>query len=199
MRTLLVIANDRLDAETKRADQAEQRVVDVLQRLRAANEATALARAEATRSQQEVRLYEIQLNQAQREILRAQEILDRIEKARVEAEEEAARSRSLARKCREQWVLSKAREQGRQEGFVEGLERGRRLGLAPIQGVPVRSVPARPFTPLRPVVQPRAYEDDGDEDGDDEDDDDDSDERYEGRTASASIPTVHRIEISPPQ
>ena len=62
---------------------------------------------------------------------------------------------------------------------MEGLERGRRLGLAPGQGVPVRSVPARPFTPLRPVVQPRAYEDDGDEDGDDEPEE--SYEAYEQR------------------
>ena len=39
----------------------EQRVVDVLHRLRTANEATALAQTDASRAQQEVRLYQIQL------------------------------------------------------------------------------------------------------------------------------------------
>ena len=200
VRTLLVLTNDRLEAETRRADQAEQRVVDVLQRLRAANEATALARADAVRAQQEVRLYHMQLEQAQREINRAQEIVDQVEKARVEAEEDAARSRSLARKCREQWVLSKAREQGRQEGFVEGLERARRMGLSQVQTSPLRQVPARPFTPLRPVTPSRAYQradEEEDEEEEEEEEEEDDDTSYKRRPTPAFIPDVI-IEASPP-
>ncbi|KIP07740.1 hypothetical protein PHLGIDRAFT_127424 [Phlebiopsis gigantea 11061_1 CR5-6] len=209
VRTLLVLTNDRLEAETRRADQAEQRVVDVLQRLRAANEATALARAEASRAQQEVRLYHMQLEQAQREINRAQEIVDQVEKARVEAEEEAARSRSVARKCREQWVLSKAREQGRQQGFAEGLERARRMGLSQVPASPMRQVAARPYTPLRPATPSRKYgrddEDDEDEDEDkeeaeeeeEEEEEDDDDDSYKRRPATGFVPDVI-IEASPP-
>lgn len=197
LRTLLVLTSDRLESETRRADQAEQRVVDVLQRLRAAHEATAVARGEASRAQQEVRLYQIQLEQAQREILRAQGIVDELEKARLEAEEEAARSRSKARKCREQWVLSKAREQGRQEGFMEGLERGRRMALAQAQGGSQRQTPPRPMTPARMAPAPRqAYVEDEDEDEENEDDEDDN-EPYQRRAASAPIPD-YRIAASPP-
>ncbi|KAI0696358.1 hypothetical protein BC835DRAFT_1222253, partial [Cytidiella melzeri] len=118
-RTLLVLTNDKLEAETRRADQAEQRVVDVLHRLRAANEATAIAQAETSRAQQAVRLYTIQLEAAQREISRAQDIVDQVERLRREAEEEAAKARSVARKCREEVVLSRAREEGRQQGYLE--------------------------------------------------------------------------------
>ncbi|THG95115.1 hypothetical protein EW026_g6483 [Hermanssonia centrifuga] len=102
VRTLLILTNDRLEAETRRADQAEQRVVDALHRLRSANEATALAQADASRAQQQVRLYELQIQQAQSEINRAQEIVNEVERARRDAEEEAARARSVARKCKEQ-------------------------------------------------------------------------------------------------
>ncbi|KAI0340289.1 hypothetical protein BDW22DRAFT_409106 [Trametopsis cervina] len=128
-RTLLVLTNDKLEAETRRADLAEQRIVEVLHRLRAANEATALAQADAQRAQQEVRLYQIQLEAAQREITRAQDIVDQVERLRKEAEEEAAKARSVARKCREEVVLSRAREEGRKQGYAEGLERGRKLGF----------------------------------------------------------------------
>ncbi|KAI0088350.1 hypothetical protein BDY19DRAFT_906841 [Irpex rosettiformis] len=147
LRTLLVLTGDKLEAETRRADQAEQRVVDVLHRLRIANEATALAQADASRAQQEVRLYQIQLETAQREITRAQEIVDQVERSRREAEEEAARARSVARKCREEVVLSRAREEGHKQGYREGLERGRRLGYAEAQTRPSRRAPSR--TPPR--------------------------------------------------
>jgi hypothetical protein len=194
VRTLLVLTNDRLEFETKRADQAEQRVIDVLQKLRVANDATTIARADASRAQQEVRLYQLQLEQAQREILRAQEIVDQLERARVDAEAEAARSRTIARKCREQWVLSKAREQGRQEGYLEGLEQGRRLAMSQAQGSPVRRLTARTPTPAPPMSPPAAY--DGEDDDNEEEEDMEIDHRYERRPASVPMPDVHRV--SPP-
>ena len=201
IRTLLFLTNDRLDAETRRADLAEQRVVDVLQRLRMANDATAVAQAEASRAQQEVRLYQIQLEQAQKEILRAQEIVDRLERARVDAEEESARARSEARKCKERWVVANAHEEGRQQGFREGLERGRRLALAEARGSSVRHQPARvatpgPTPPLRMSPAP-IYADDVEDMEDDADDVPmDVDRQYERRPAAAPIPVVQRV--SPP-
>lgn len=150
IRTLLVLTNDRLDAETRRADQAEQRVVEVLHRLRTAHEATAVAQSEASRSQQEVRLYQMQLEQAQREIDRAQDIVEQLERAKRDAEEEAARARDVARKCREEYVLSRAREEGRKQGYLEGLERGRKLGFTE-----ARTVTAA----RRPVSRPVQVED----------------------------------------
>lgn len=151
LRTLLVLTGDKLEAETRRADQAERRVVDVLHRLRIANEATALAQADAARAQQEVRLYQIQMESAQREISRAQEIVNHVERLRREAEEEAAKARTVARKCREEIVLSRAREEGHKQGYLEGLERGRRLGYAEAQTRSSRRTPSR-----HPPPGPRA-------------------------------------------
>ncbi|KAL4253999.1 hypothetical protein ABKN59_003059 [Abortiporus biennis] len=129
VRALLVLTTDRLEGETKRADLAEQRVIDTLRRLREANEATALARSEAARAQEELSLYKLQLEHAQREINRAQEILNQVEQERAEAEAEAARSRSTARRFREERLVSSAREQGRQEGYKEGYSRGKNMGF----------------------------------------------------------------------
>lgn len=155
IRTLLILTNDRLDSETRRADQAEQRAVDALHRLRSAHEATALAQMDTTRAKQEVHLFQMRLDQADREIKRAQELVDQLEQARKEAEEEAARARSVARKCREQLLSSKAREEGRKEGYAEGLARGRALALSELgEGVSrKRSTSSRP--PLR-AVRPSA-------------------------------------------
>lgn len=191
LRTLLVLTGDKLEAETRRADQAEQRVVAVLNRLRLANEATALAQADASRAQQEVRLYQIQLESAQREITRAQEIVDQVEKLRREAEEEAAKARSVARKCREEVVLSRAREEGHKQGYLEGLERGRRLGYAEAQTRTSRRTTSRPPPPRveevddmeidvqEPSPPPRPRTDSG---------------RYTDR---GRIPSVERVEREP--
>lgn len=190
VRTLLVLTNDRLETETRRADQAEQRVVDVLHRLRAANEATALAQADAVRAQQEVRLYQIQLEQAQREITRAQDIVDEVERVRREAEEEAARARTIARKCREDLVLSRAREEGRKQGYLEGLERGRKLGFTEAQSLSATTKNA----PLRPLP----LDDDEDMEVDEvQDSRRRAEVEPERRAASVPIPQVRRA--TPPR
>ncbi|KAK7680381.1 hypothetical protein QCA50_016621 [Cerrena zonata] len=120
LKTLLVVANDRLESETRRADQAEQRVVEVLERLRTANETISVVRSEASRANEELRLYKLQLDNAQREILRAQDIVDQLTSEREEAERAAAHARSVARRYREDGLMHKAREEGRREGYQEG-------------------------------------------------------------------------------
>ncbi|GJE93101.1 hypothetical protein PsYK624_092600 [Phanerochaete sordida] len=197
LRTLLVIANDRLESETKRADQAEQRVVDVLHRLKAANDATAVARAQTSRVEQELNLYKIYYEEARREIQRAQDDVAQIERARVDAETEAARARDTARKCRERLVLSQAMEQGRQQGYAEGLERGRRMFMAQSQAPePARQTPLRSVTPLSAAPPSRMYHPASVEDVED-DDDEELEDRYEPRPASASVPSVHRVSPLP--
>ncbi|KAH8080723.1 hypothetical protein BXZ70DRAFT_910937 [Cristinia sonorae] len=148
-RTLLVLTTERLESETRRADQAEQRVIDTLHRLRAAHEATSAARAETSRAHETIQMYKLQLDYAQREINRAQEILNQVEQERADAEAEAARARSTARRLREDTLITKAREQGRKEGYQEGLSVGR---MVVMDG---RSSPARGMgrrTPMRPTV-----------------------------------------------
>ncbi|TCD66288.1 hypothetical protein EIP91_001579 [Steccherinum ochraceum] len=127
VRTLLVLTTERLESETRRADQAEQRVIDTLHRLRSAHEATTAARSETARAAEMVQLYKLQLDYAQREINRAQEILNQVDRERADAEAEAARARSTARRLREDNLIAKAKEQGRREGFQEGLSAGRHM------------------------------------------------------------------------
>ena len=128
LRTALAITTERLEGETRRADDAERRVLEVLRKLRAAHEATMLAQAEASRAKEELTLFKYRLEDAQREILRAQELVNELEQAKLEAESEAARARSTARRYREQQLITRAREEGRLEGLQEGLSRGRSMG-----------------------------------------------------------------------
>lgn len=73
-------------------------------------------------------MYKLQLENAQKEIFRAQEVLSTVEQQRHEAEEDAARSRSTARALKEEKLVQMAREEGRRMGMEEGMERGRDLG-----------------------------------------------------------------------
>ncbi|KIJ69696.1 hypothetical protein HYDPIDRAFT_164005 [Hydnomerulius pinastri MD-312] len=127
-RKVLYTAFDRLETESKRADAAEARIEETIQRARAINEARIAAQQEAVRAQEELRLYKLQLDNAQREILRAQEVLKAIEAQRDDAEALAASARSRARRLNEERLVELAREEGRRLGFEEGIRRGRKLG-----------------------------------------------------------------------
>ncbi|KAI0634550.1 hypothetical protein C8Q77DRAFT_1056017 [Trametes polyzona] len=128
LRTIIAVTTERLESETRRADDAERRVLEVLRKLRAAHEATMSAQADAARAKEELTLYKYRLEDAQREISRAQDIINELEQEKLEAEAEAARARSTARRYREQHLMSNAREEGRQQGFQEGFSRGKDLG-----------------------------------------------------------------------
>ncbi|TFY82773.1 hypothetical protein EWM64_g1227 [Hericium alpestre] len=128
MNHLLRLAFNRLDQESQRASDAERRASECLVRARSALDARALAEAEASRTREELAMYKVQLDQAQREIYRAQEMVEDVDARRKEAEEEAAKSRSVARQLKEKLVLETAREQGRRTGRKEGYSEGWRIG-----------------------------------------------------------------------
>lgn len=128
LRNMLHDLTERLKDETQRADNAEQRARELVIRFKEANEGRLAAQQDTARVSEELRLYKLQLENAQREILRAQELLDTVEAQRHEAEEAAARARTTARKLKEEKVVQLAREQGRVEGIREGIERGRVAG-----------------------------------------------------------------------
>ncbi|KAF9226946.1 hypothetical protein BS17DRAFT_516261 [Gyrodon lividus] len=127
-RKVLYTAFDRLEHETKRADAAEARIEGAIERAKAINDARLGAQQEAIRAQEELRLYKLQLHNAQMEISRAQEVLKAIEAQRDEAETAAADARSRARRLNEERLIELAREQGRRLGFEEGIRRGRTMG-----------------------------------------------------------------------
>lgn len=125
--SLLVLTSDRLDKEIRRANDAERRTLEAIALARSANEAKLIAERDATRANEELRMYKLQYENAQREIFKAQELIDQIEAERQDAEAAAARARSTARKLKEQNLIIMAREEGRQLGYQEGLATGRRM------------------------------------------------------------------------
>ena len=124
LRKILRAALDRLDSETRRAQEAERRALELAQRFKLVNEARVSSLQENERVHAELRMYKVQLENAQREILRGSDLLKDIEAQRDSAEAAAARARSTARKLKEEQLMMRAREEGRKEGYQEGLRRG---------------------------------------------------------------------------
>jgi hypothetical protein len=128
MHQLLKLTFAKLDEESQRATDAERRAAECLVRARTAIDARAQADADAASVRTELAMYKLQLDQAQREIFRAQELLTGLESRRHDAEEDAARARSVARKLQEERAVDTAREEGKQQGWRDGVRRGMLLG-----------------------------------------------------------------------
>jgi hypothetical protein len=123
-RRFLRSALARLDNETLRAQEAERRALELAERFKVVNDARLASQQELNRVNEELRLYKVQYDNAQREIHRGQQILKDIEAQRDDAEAAAARARTTARKLKEQQLMMRAREEGRKAGYEEGLRRG---------------------------------------------------------------------------
>ncbi|KAH9927310.1 uncharacterized protein B0H18DRAFT_1004020 [Fomitopsis serialis] len=129
LRKMLSSVTEQLKAETQRADEAEMRAREAAIRFKSMNDAKVQAQQDSERNKQTLELYKLQLDNAQREINKAQQIIDAIEAQRIEAEEVAARARTTARRLKEEKLATLAREEGRREGYEEGLAQGRNLGF----------------------------------------------------------------------
>lgn len=124
----LLVTSERLETESSRANAAERRALDYFHRLRIATENRERAEQDSARLREELKLYKLQLENAQKEIFRAQDIIDQVAAQRNEAEADAARARTKARKLQEERLVMVAREEGRRVGYKEGLSVGRRIG-----------------------------------------------------------------------
>jgi hypothetical protein len=129
LRRMLLSVTEQLKKESQRADDNERRAREAIQRFKAINETRTAAQQDAARATEELRLYKLQLEHAQQEIYKAQNILDSLEAQRHDAEASAAKARTVARKLKEDTLVDLAREEGRQLGLKQGLARGRRLGF----------------------------------------------------------------------
>ena len=143
---LLTVANERLEAETTRANAAERRALEYFSKLKATIETKDRSDQEAARLREELKLYKLQLENAQKEIFRAQDIINQVSVQRNEAEADAARARTKARKLQEEKLVMLAREEGRRQGYQEGWNRGRRIGFQEARslGEPEESLPSHP-------------------------------------------------------
>lgn len=138
LRRMLLTVTEQLKQESQRADDNERRAREAIQRFRAINEARVAAQQDAARANEELRMYKLQLDYAQKEIFRAQEILESLETQRHDAEASAAKARNVARKLREEGLVDLARDEGHRLGLQEGLARARRIGLDQARSTPDR-------------------------------------------------------------
>ena len=143
LRKVLHAVLDSLNSETRRAQEAERRALELAQRFKIVNDARVSGQQELDRAHAELRMYKVQLDNAQREILRGSDVLKDIEQQRDNAEAAAARARSTARRLKEEQMVMKAKEEGRREGYQEGLRRGyqQARGVSLIEG-PIDVPPA---------------------------------------------------------
>ncbi|KAF8557997.1 hypothetical protein OG21DRAFT_1456417 [Imleria badia] len=124
----LTFTTSQLAYEQDRADTAERKIKDAVVRFKDTNEGRISAQADAARLREELKLYKNALEEAQKEIFKAQNILKDVEGRRREAEEEATQLRRKLRKLNEERMVEMAREEGRKLGLQEGLEMGKDIG-----------------------------------------------------------------------
>ncbi|KAF9477877.1 hypothetical protein BDN70DRAFT_880647 [Pholiota conissans] len=122
LREILKTVERRSISEAKRAMELEQEKQEAEKRLHLLAETRVAEQRETMKAQQEVRLVQLQLQNAKDEIERKQREMKRIERLKNEAEDEARRERDKARKLYEQTIAAAAREEGRRYGFQAGFD-----------------------------------------------------------------------------
>ncbi|KAH7888342.1 hypothetical protein F5I97DRAFT_684499 [Phlebopus sp. FC_14] len=118
----------QLAFEQDRADTAERRLRDTLSHIKDAHDARARAQSDLARVSEELALYKRALEDAQKEIFRAQEVVRGVEARRRDVEEEAVGLRRQLRKMREESRMAAAREEGLEMGKDIGYLKGRNKG-----------------------------------------------------------------------
>ena len=130
LRRGLNAAFDKLDQSRARASHAEKLALDMLLRVREAEEERTTAMREASAAREELGKHKALLESAHGEIRRAQQLLQDQDHLRYEAEASAARARDNARQMKQRRLVDLAREQGRKMGYNEGIQAGQRIGYS---------------------------------------------------------------------
>lgn len=133
-------AHDHLEIETRRANEAERHALEAKARLMGVTQGRLTAQQEAQRALTELKLYKLQFEKAQLQLVRANEIIEQTDAERERAEQAAEKARRTAKKYRDEQLAQRAREDGRrqgiQEGRREGFGEGRLIGFGAIARAP---------------------------------------------------------------
>lgn len=116
---------ERMELETQRANEAERKLQEANDKWRAINQSRLQTQAEASRLNEELRLYKLQLEAAQAQIARANDMITQTDREKTLAEDDAAKAKRLAKKYEMETLIQKAREEGRRLGREQGLREGR--------------------------------------------------------------------------
>lgn len=157
------MTNERLTLANARNATLETQKEELLLRFASLVKDKASVEAELRATQESLRLHRVQLEVAQREVNRATEVVRGVDKARVEAENEAARLRSKLRQLEEEKVTRQGWEEGWDIGFHEGIERAQAES-----GLMDRFIRRRRGSSTRRRADSRDGETDGDENGADD-------------------------------
>ncbi|KAF7426185.1 hypothetical protein PC9H_008552 [Pleurotus ostreatus] len=109
----------------------------------------------ASRAQSNANAYKFQLEEAAKEIQRANESMRLLQQQREEAERQAAEARDVARQIREEHLILMAREEGRRSGFDDGFEHGRQVARAQRERLRIESGRRRSRTSSRMIEDVR--------------------------------------------
>ncbi|KAJ3792985.1 hypothetical protein GGU11DRAFT_801408 [Lentinula aff. detonsa] len=125
MRKTLYMVFSQLEAETQRAAEAEVQVKAYSDRFQQLNAEKITAERESHTLEEELTLYKIQYDLAQKEITKARDTVLTLQSELDAAEQVARKARGDARKVKEALEIWKAREEGRRQGFEVGWNRAR--------------------------------------------------------------------------
>ncbi len=130
LKAVLRTTGDRLEAEIRRADQAEERARSAEARARdsstraaVAEQARHQAELDSARAREEITRYRIQAESAERDVRKIEAEVQRLERLKREAEEIASDAKESARKAQQALREWQAREEGRMEGIRVEMRR----------------------------------------------------------------------------
>ncbi|KAK0493553.1 hypothetical protein EDD18DRAFT_404639 [Armillaria luteobubalina] len=126
MRKAMVVVLERLEQETQRASAAEDFSAQLVQRFQLLNEGRLKMHEELIEVKKQLEMYRVQYNHARSEIKRGEEVLENVSEQLQNAERDAVRARSQAHKTEQKRAVLEALIEGRRMGMMSGYAQAQR-------------------------------------------------------------------------
>ncbi|KAK0199624.1 hypothetical protein DFS33DRAFT_1387939 [Desarmillaria ectypa] len=126
MRKAMVVVLERLEQETQRASAADEFSAQLVQRFQSLNEGRLKMHEELIEAKKQLEMYRVQYNHARSEIKRGEEVLETVSGQLQNAERDAVRARSQAHKTEQKRAVLEALIEGRRMGMLSGYAQAQR-------------------------------------------------------------------------